>query len=295
MGIIGNLINKVGSSKIGQKVFQPGGAVDIITKPIQAVGVIVSHPITTVTKGYGAAKQEVLGESVEKSIGKVLLNTGTVAAAVLTGGTAAGRTAATTIAKSLVPKTAKQLAVTAVAAPVAIGVISQTKKPLTALAEAPGKLTAFGKDVGTFIEDPTIKNAEAILKENPGVSIALGAGAVAAGAGALITGIGAVENIRTRESVVDLTKQLSTQQPTFALSPVGETPLPANPQVAQTPVVAQTQVQSSLNGKVRRRKRKSMRSFPSINQRVNVVVQNKNTSTGIRTSNKNYLKREIYA
>lgn len=287
---VNKLVSNIGSSKVGQKVFKPGGVVDTITKPIQAVAVVTTKPITTLTKGYTEAKKQVTEQSLTKSIGQTLLNTGAVAAAVLTGGTSAGRSAAVKVAKALIPTTPKGVITAAVVAPIAAGVISKTTKPLEAITKAPGTLAAFGQDVGTFIDEPTLRNAEAILKENPGVSIALGGGAALLGAGSIISGIGAIENIKTREAVNDLTDTLSAGN---SLPPVSantntlpaDKVIPSSNQIAPTTAItpATTNLTKSSSG-VRRRKRKSTRSPSVINQRVNVLVSNNNTT-------KRYLNR----
>jgi len=304
MGLLGNIIQKVGQSKIGQTVFKPGGVVDTITKPAQAIGVIVSNPITAITKGYGAAKQKVLNESVEKSIGKVILNTGTVAAAVVTGGTAAGRAAVTTavpkIVKAITPTTPKAILTTAIAAPIAIGVLKETKKPLEAITKAPGALTAFGSDVGKAIENPSISSITNIVKENPTVSAIAGGLAIGAGAGALVTGIGALENIKTRESVQELTSTLGNQLPatTGVTSSTDTSKALQTEQKPFSPTTAVTPATAPLAQTTTRKvaKMKTRKQVPqAISQRVNVVVQNKNTSTGIKSQSKNYLKREVYA
>lgn len=299
MGILGNLIDKVGKSKVGQSVFKPGGAVDKLTKPVQLVGAIVANPVTAVTKGVSAALDKSRNESFEKQAGKVLVNTGTVAAAVLTGGTSTGRTVATTVIKALTPTTAKGALTLAIAAPVTVGVLKETKKPLDVIVKAPGALTAFGSDVGKAIEDPSLSSITNIVKENPTVSAVVGGLAIGAGAGALVSGLGAIENIKTRESVQDLTQQLSIMPVSPAPSTVGATPpaakteqKPFSPTTAVTPATAPL---SSTNGTRARKKRTTKKVQPSVNQRVNVIVQNKNTSTGIRATNKNYLKRSILA
>jgi len=294
MGIFSNLIDKVAKIPIVNKVFQPGGIADKITSPIQYFGAIVANPGTTITQGPNAALQKAKDESFEKQAGKVLLNTGTVAAAVLTGGTTAGRTAATTIGKSLIPKTAKQVLVTAAVVPVAAGVLSQTKKPLDIVTKAPSALLEFGKDAGKLIEDPSLKNAEKLLKENPGVSIALGGAGLIIGGKSLLPAAGAVTNIQTKEAVQDLTNQLSNIPTAGAI--VGEdtskelttTQKPFSPTTAITPAT-QIQKPTTQSMGVRRQKRKSTRSPVAVNQRVNILVQNKNSSIGT----KNYLKREI--
>lgn len=303
MGLLSNVINKVGSSKVGKAVFKPGGVVDTITKPIQYVGAIVANPVTTVTKGVGAALEKAKTESFEKQAGKVLLNTGTVAAAVVTGGTSVGRTAAANVAKSLVPKTLTGKLAGAAGVVVATGALTKTDKPIEAVSKAPGALFNFGQNAGSLIEDPSLAAAEKLLKENPLISTIAVGGAIAAGAGSIVTGIGALENIKTRESVQDLTKQLSiqptpnTQLPTDSgIRLIDESkPLPANPNVPATPITPQTgNLTTTKPRKVSKYKKKKSALPTSINQKVNVIVQNRNTSVGIRQS-KNYLNKRLLA
>lgn len=290
MGLFSNIVNKVGSSKIGQVVFKPGGIVDKITKPIQYVGAVVANPITAIKESPKVALEKAKTQSLEKQTGKVLLNTGTVAAAVLTGGTAAGRAAVVSVAKSLVPKTTTGKVVAALAAPAAVSAVVSNPKIISEVAKLPGKSAAFGSDVGTFTKEPTLENALNIVKENPLISTIVAGGAIAAGAGALVTGVGALENIKTRESVQELTNTLTNQLPTTAENKtVSTTQTPFSPTTAITPATAPLPKTQTTG--VRRLKRKSMRSPVSVNQKVNVIVQNKNTATG----NKNYLKRSILA
>lgn len=299
MGLLGNIIEKVGSSKVGKVVFKPGGVVDTITKPAQYLGAIVANPVTTVTKGLGAAMEKAKTESFEKQAGKVILNTGVVAGAVLTGGTSVGRTAATTLGKSLIPTTAKGAVITGATAIVGAGVLSKTDKPIEALAKAPSSLYNFGSNAGSLIEDPSLKNAEKLLKENPLLSaVSLGGAGLLVGK-TLLPAVSTITNLQTKEAVQDLITNQNDVLPKekFALTDVNkEKTIAANPNIPTTPITPQTNnLVSTTTSKPRRKKKGSPRSLPqNISQRVNVIVQNKNSSIGIK-QNKKYLNARAYA
>ena len=296
MGLFSNIINKVGQSKIGQTIFKPQGIVDTITKPIQYFGAIVANPVTTIKEGPKADLTKAQTSSFESQAGKVLLNTGAVAAAVVTGGTSVGRSAAVKVGTAVIKNPVKA-AVVSVAAPAVISAVVANPKIITEVSKVPSKAAAFGSDVGTFTKEPTLNNALNIVKENPLISTLIAGGAIAAGAGSIVTGIGALENIKTRESVQDLTKQLSAV-PTAESVAVADTSktitttqTPFSPTTAITPATAPLPKTTTTRSLA---KRKSKVKMPSINQRVNVIVQNKNTATGVKQS-KNYLKRSILA
>lgn len=296
MGIFSNIIDKVAQIPIVNKVFQPGGVVDTITKPVQYFGAIIANPGTAITKGAGAAFEKAKNESFEKQAGKVLLNTGTVAAAVLTGGTAAGRAAATTVGKSLVTKNNQfsllKTATTGAAVIGGAGILTKTSKPLDVVTSAPGKVFQAGQGLGSLIDDPSLANAEKFLKENKEVSAAAGLGLVLVGGKwVLPSALNYMQEKKTQSLITDLPTDNNIPTPNAAVIPVKESkPIyteqtPFSPSTAITPA---TKVQTPTTG-VRRPKRKSMRSPASVNQRVNILVQNKNTST----ANKNYISRRI--
>jgi len=285
MGLLGNLVNKVYTN-----VLDP--FTTVVSHPIKSVQAIVSPNIK-----FSDVVAQTVAEPKIQQITEAI-TTGLAVGSVLGVGKAIATKGVTTVAKALIPSTAKGKIATAIAVPVAAGVLTKTTKPIESISKVPSQLTAFGADVGTFIDNPTLLNAEKILKENPGVSVALGTGAVLAGAGAVVSGIGALENIQTRESVKELTKELKsdlTQTPAVSnILPTTTTSTPQQVKLIDTapqsnsslvPVTPQTTAVSSTSSKVgvRRRKRKSMRSPTSINQKVNVII-----------GNKTYLKREVH-
>lgn len=287
MGFIGNLITSVGSSKIGQTIFRPGGVVDTLTKPIQYFGAVVANPVLSITQGPSAAMQKAQTSSFESQAGKVLLNTGTVAAAVLTGGTSVGRTAAIQIGKSLIPTTAKGSLTTAVVVTAGAGVLSTTKKPLEAVTKAPGALFNFGSNVGGLIEDPNLRSAEKLLKENPLIT-----GVALAGTGLLVgkTLLPAVSSYLQGEKIEQAIKDIPVAGGSGVIAQTQATPQeiqkPFSPITAITPA---TQQVSSVKTGLKRTKRKPKQIPTSINQKVNVIVSNKNTSVGT----KNYLNKRL--
>jgi len=310
MGLFSNIISNIGSSKLGQKIFQPGGIIDKVTTPIQYFGAIVANPGTTITQGPNAALQKAKDESFEKQAGKVLLNTGTVAAAVLTGGTAAGRTVATTVGKSLVTKNNQfsllKTTITGGAVIGGAGLLSKTDKPIELLVSTPPKIFQAGQDAGAFLEDPSLKNAEKFLKENPEVA---GLGALGlvfvGGKWVLPSALNYMQEKKTQSLITDIPTNniIPTPSPLPTVKEekpkTYETVKEEKPKTYETPqetfsvptaiTPATAPLSKIQTGTVRRQKRKSMRSVPSVNQRVNVIVQNKNNAVG----NKNYLKRSI--
>lgn len=286
MGFLSNIISSVGSSKIGQVIFKPKGVVDTLTKPVQYFGAMVANPVLTVTKGPQAAFDKAYTSSFESQAGKVLLNTGTVAAAVLTGGTSAGRTGLLTIGKSLIPTTAKQTLITGGLLVGGAGVLSSTKKPLEAVIKSPSAVFNFGKNIGGVIEDPNLKSAEKLLKENPLLS------AVSLGAGALVVGksvIPAVSSYLQGEKIEQAIKDIPIASNSGVIA-VPQTQI--QPQTPLAPTTAITPATQPVTPTTTTKKKYSVtkKAQPQqINQRVNVIVQNKNTSTGT----KNYLNKRV--
>lgn len=296
MGIFSNLIDKVGQSKIGQTIFKPGGYIDIITKPQQLIGSIVANPITTLKQGPGAALQKARTETFEKQAGKVVLNTAIVGAAVATGGTSVGRTAVLNLGKSLIPKTTGGKIIAGLAAPAVVTAVASNPKILTEAAKLPGKSAAFGADVGRATANPTKENILNIAKENPLITgLVVGAGALTLGK-TLLPAAGAVTNIQTKESVQDLTEQLKTLPTTGGVAVADTSKTISTQQAPFSPTTAITPATATLpSTTTRARKATRKKQIPqSISQKVNVVVQNKNSSVGIKQS-KNYLKRSILA
>jgi len=246
------------------------------------------------------AKQTVVAKTVAEpkaqQIGEVIttgLTVGSVFGAVKSIATKGIAKAVTAV----IPSTTKGKVKAAIAVPAGISAVASNPKILSEAASIPSKSAAFGADVGRFTADPSLESALNIVQENPLISGLVAGGAVLGGAGAIISGVGALENVRTRESVVDLTSALqnspSSNLPSdsgAAAKPVQTSTEPFAPSTAVTPATAKLSATSTKKSK------SSRKSTPSvINQKVNVIVQNKNTSAGIRSQTKNYIKEPLLA
>lgn len=254
-----------------------------------------TNPVTLVTKGVDAAVKQSNSYTPAQAVPKILATTATVAGAVLTAGTSLGRTAAVTVAKTLVPKTAKGVIATAVAAPVVVGVLSSSSKAREGLISAPSSLANVGSNIGKVIENPTIENVKETFKENPVAATLIAAAPLAIVGGGIS---GTVASIANTAAVKENTKASTPSAP--AISPDTVTvvdkssqfkamPVPTETVAASTsPTTAQTHAVSTKSS-TKRKKKAVKAAIPSISQKVNVIVQNRSSSVGM----KNYLKREV--
>lgn len=295
MGLLGNLVNK------------------LYTNVLDPFTTVVSHPIKSIQAAIdpNIKFKDVVAQTVAEPKGQQVveaISTGLALGSVFGAAKAVVTKGVTAAASALIPSTTKGKIIAGGSTLLGAAVLTETKKPLKTISEIPSNIGSFGSNVGKFIEDPSIAAAEKILKENPGTVIAIGAGAAALGAGSLITGLGAIENIQTRESVKDLTKELKND---LAGTPTTSNLVPTTPQkislvdttpsqtnnaalVPTSPPTAQTQQLTTTKKKTPSRKVKKQTPI-NVNQRVNVLVQNKNSSIGIKNQSKNYLKRSVYA
>lgn len=283
---------------------------NIAKKATQTFETIVQAPIQSIkTIGNGAAfnqlSQKVNSAPLTTQIGKIILNTGTVAAAVVGGGAALGSTTAKSIVAAvapvvskLVPTSTKGKIAAAVVAPIVAGaVINQPAKTISAVASLPGALTNFGGNAANLAADPTLSNAKTLIKENPVVSTLVGAGAVAAIGG----GVGLAAN-----TIATFTNSQATKANTAASAPSealptdnlikvidksGDIPPITNTNNnAPSPQTPQTQKVSSGSTTRKRKKAKAKPTNMIQNVRVNVVNQSKSIGQQL---NKRYLNRQV--
>lgn len=166
--------------------------------------------------------------------------------AVVLGGTSVGKSIVSKVAKAIVPTTPKGVATAAVAAPVAVGVLTSSPKARETVVSAPSALTSFGKDVGAFIEEPSVSKAKEVVMENPLASAIVGTGAAVAAAGVVVP---AVSGALTREKIEDVEDALiassASQKPivVYEPAPVADT----TPIVSATPAVMQDMATVTTN------------------------------------------------
>lgn len=272
-----------------------------IAKVLDVTTVALAHPIQTATAVVSkkSTVQDVVtahfAQPLKEQIKDIVVGTAGIAATVV-GGAAIGTAAkagtllpaAGAAAKSLIPSTAKGKVVAAVAAPIVVGAVAKEPvKSVKAAISAPSELAQFGGDVATFAANPSVATAKEIIKESPVISAAVGAAVVG---GAALKILPAVATARQTEAIQEQTKAI--EQATGGITVIDKSgefkSLPAAENNAPIPQTPQTQKVSSTTVKKRARRAKKA-VVPSVNQRVNVIVANRNTSTGM----KNYLKREV--
>ena len=275
-----------------------------ITKTLDTISGIVTNPVTAITQGTAASTKKFVEASPITNAVKTVTNVGLAAAAVVGVGAVAegGLAAVGSAASKLIPSTTKGKVIAAVATPVVAGaVLKQPAKAAETILNAPSSLANFGGNAAELIANPSLSNAKTLIKENPVVATLAGAGAVAAiggGVGLAANTVATFVNSRATKANTAATLGGDTTTPEdtginvidksgqFRIMPVEQGAI-----APATPITPQTQ-KVSKSGTVRRRKRKSKSSVPtSISQRVNVVVANKNTTTGI--SNRRFINREV--
>jgi hypothetical protein len=276
-----------------------GGAIKDAAVGVSATIVgIVAHPVTLVTKGLEAARQEAINSSLASNITGIVVNTGLAAAAVSgIGALVEGGSAGVAVAASkLIPATTKGKVIAAITAPVVIGaVVSNPAAAAKAIQNTPQDLANFGANAATLAANPSLANAKQLITDNPVISGVVGVAAAATIGG----GIGLAANTAatflnsraTKENTAASVGDSSTPNASSNVLPSdnsSQTTIPTNQGV---PATAQTQ--TIQTGAVRRRKRKSTRSVPSeINQNVKINVINSSRSVG-QLANKRYINREV--
>jgi hypothetical protein len=193
------------------------------------------------------------------------------------------------VAKALVPTSTKGKIIAGVSAPVVIGALAREPKAvIQKVAKAPSELAQFGGDIATFATNPSLESGKEIVANSPLISV--GAGLL--GAGGLVKTIApAIGGYLQKEAIQEQTEVLKDiggynvidKSPTFTTQPVNSgVASPITPQVKE--------VSSGIPRAKKKRKRKSDRNG-SINQNVQVVVQNRNNNVGLKL-NKTFIKNE---
>lgn len=299
MGLLSSIGNKVKNSIVGKALDTLSVAV---AHPVQTIGAIIS-PDKTVKDVATAHFSQPLGKQITETVigGAALI--GTVAGGAAVAGAARAGTLAPTaisVGKSLIPETTKGKVIAAVATPVVVGaVINQPKAVAQAVAETPGNLANFGGNVANLVAEPSKENLKTLVQENP--LITAGAGAAAA----LIVGKGVASTVATVSNTMAVKENTKASQdtplPTVAAAlPETKTSsgaVAAAPVASATPVTPETKPLlataggSSTSG-TRRKARKSTKPT-AINQKVNILINNKSSSVGI--ANKKFIKEAILA
>jgi len=246
------------------------------------------HPIQTAKAIVGPTTvKQVVETHFEQPLSKQITETVIAGAGYATVALGAGAIAAKGVAATaatLVPATIKGKVIAAVAAPVIIGaVIKEPTKSIEAAASLPSGLANVGGNIAGLIADPSIAGAKALVTENPVIVGAAAAAAAILGAKAILPAVIGAKQIE------------AVQEQTEAIREVAKggiaAPAPIAPTAPVTPATERV-VTTAAKTSTARKKRSVKAPVQNISQRVNVVVANKSTSTGLRQTHK-YLNREL--
>jgi len=181
----------------------------------------------------------------------------------------------------------------ALATAVPIGAGYAVKNPVKTVKKAAEVPSSFAQYTGNLFElgqDPSVSKLLTTVKENPLWS-AVSAGIPLLGLGA---GVPLAINMATDKDKKKVIKETLPEPVTdnLPLTGTGEGKTPSPSPVPVTPVTKT--VEAKQGGTKRRVRGKSKRGEPVINQKVNVIVSNRSSSVGIKSSRK-YLNREVLA
>ncbi len=261
-------------------------------KPVETIQAIFSP-----TKTIKQVIQKVDAQPLSKNITSTLVNTAAAAGVVVGGGIALTSARAGTLLPALIPATTKGKVIAAVAAPVIIGaVVGAPAKTAETILNAPTALGNVGSNIGQLIAEPSYENVKALVKENPvivGGAVAAGALLVGKSAGGLISSaLTRSEMEKQTEALVKIGEQ---NKNLVAATPIDEqiTVVDKTYRAEGAPLTPSTQKVSSIKQPSTKKKKRTLKPINQyFTQKTNVVVQNKNTTTGIKNT-KRYINKEL--
>jgi hypothetical protein len=201
-----------------------------------------------------------------------------VAATALYGGAAVASGKGAALATSLIPKTVTGKIAAAVVVPAAAGIVVSQPKILEEIPKVPAQTYELTKGLASG------NNVLQTIKENP-----YGAAALVAGAAVVAKGLaGTAATALNTQAVKENTQAASNNNLplTTSSNDISNSPIQTNPLLPQLPATQALPSGKGAGGG----KRKIKKVLPSMNQRVNILINNKNSNS--RTS-KRYLNREI--
>ena len=305
MGLFGNIVSgvtKAVKSTVSTVVAGVQNIPKAATQVLDLNKALFTNPITTIINpAKGIAESNKL--SPVAATVKIAATTATAAAALLVPTTAVGRTTAVAVASSLVPKSVVGKVAAAAAVPIVAGaVISKPLETTKAVVEAPANLANLGGNIAELVAEPSLEKAKDIFKENPVLATTA---AVATVAAVGLTTAGVVSSVLNTQAVKAQTqalKELPTSTSSVLPSAVSSAEQTSKeiststPTVAQTPITPATEPLIATAGggtstTTRRRKPASKPTNQYFNQKVAVVVQNRQNNV----SSKRYIKNEVLA
>lgn len=288
-------------SSIGNIASKVITAVTPTKEKISNVGAVLNAALNPFSKSTVVANvsNPVLKTALETVANHPYATAAVVAAPVAIAKSPAVREVVKRAAGSIVPTSTIGKVATVAAIPAVAGAVAT--KPLEsakALISAPENLANFGSNAATLISEPTKENLKTLINENPIISsgVALGAGAAIVSVAAPVVG-----GLLTREAIKDQTDIIakaigeSNPMPTSSGQVLTSSPtasaVPVTPETK--PLIATAGGGSTSTSKRRKRTPKTP-LMPSVRQNVNILVQNKSSSVGIKQT-KRYINKEILA
>ncbi len=280
MGKIFNIGQKIVSSKLFKAVDFTYTAA--ILHPLESIKAAVS-PTKTISEVVAKSHAQPLKKEVAQiatsavNIGLTLLG-GSAIIGAAKAGTLGVKAAA--IGKSLIPKTIGGKVAAAVVAPVALSaVISNPLKAVDVAASTQAGLVNIGTNIGELAANPSLSNLKNLITENPIIVGAAAAAGLALGAKTLLPALVTSKQINATQeqtaAIESATKSLGSGRMSV-LPYTPSIPMENETKASKVPLTPATQVVGATS--TRRRKRSVAKAkTPSITQKVNVLIGNRNT------------------
>lgn len=297
MGLFSSIGNAIGAIKQGAKELVSGGISQIPKNVVKRVEEKIA-PIVGARHFTPEEKTIIVGTAAAAGALAAAPIIVAAAPAIVPTATKLLTTSASSVGKTIASNPVK----TALIAPVAVSAI--ISNPIGATKSA-GKIIDAQVDLGKAISNPSLASAKEFISDHP---IATAATAVAAGLVVTKAVAPLVSAAITRDAIDDQTKALlkETEKLTESIPSVNPLVLPAagvsnSSPAAVEPVLPKTELiatTSTTSGKSRKRKA-AKPAIQNINQKVNVIMQNKSSvpvKLDYRISvPKRYLNRRILA
>ncbi len=291
-----------------------------------AIGDFITEKITApivlgIGKALGAKNVPTAKEATEQfkstTAGKVI-NTALSAAVVVAGGIA-GKAALSapgaaakvgSVAKSLIPKTAKGKILAAGAAALAVPAVIANPKILTTAAKTVADVPSLGYDIGSFSANPTLEGAKELITSHPELAVVTGTALVAIVGSA---GASMISSYLTRQEMKKQTAAMEAAVDNYSTSPQAAAPgsliagLPTTSPISNQPAVPYEksysgavgeqiprETQKITTGARKKSKRKARaRDLGGVRQSVKILLNNR--AVGSVIQNRRYLNQRVYA
>jgi hypothetical protein len=278
----------------------------IVATPLVATGNLIIKGINAVTGkniptgNVTTALQDKTFKNLVNVVGGGLVAAGAVVAAPIIAESvaSAGGSGAVLkkVATSLIPTTTKGKLIAAAVVPVVASAV--INKP-SLLVTTPSSILNFQSNAGKLIANPSIENAKTLLTENPVVSTLVGAGAVAAVGGGIGLAANTIATFTNSQATKENTNAGLVAESQATSNDSGITVTDSSGEMYKVLPAPETGPTSAVTHEIKtttstKRKKRSVKALPqNISQKVNVLVNNKSSSVGIK-QNKKYINERLF-